>query len=98
MLTYERGVKIVYLECNMRQRFDERMERRTGFETHPLYSVGARREAGDIQAEVLEVGLAGVRNDRGDAEMVIPPAPPGDDIGWLVASAEASGCLRVVWG
>src|SRR5213594_1841539 len=65
------------------------MKRRAGLETHPLYSVGACREAGDIQAELLEVGLAGPRDFRGDAEMVIPPAPPGDDIGWFVALTEA---------
>jgi len=30
--------------------------------------------------------------------MVIPPAAPGDDIGWFVALTEAGGCLSVVWG
>jgi hypothetical protein len=74
------------------------MKRRTGLETHPLYSKGARLEAGDIQAELLEVGLAGPRDVRRDAEMVISPAPPGDDIGWFVALTEASACLRMVWG
>jgi len=51
-----------------------------------------------MQAEPLEVGLAGPRDVRGDAEMVIPPAAPGDDIGWFVALTEAGGCLSVVWG
>src|SRR5438874_7987279 len=74
------------------------MKRRTGLETHPLNSVGTCREAGDIEAVPLEVGLAGPRGVRGDAEMVIAPAPSGDDVGWFVALTEAGGCLRVVWG
>ena len=98
MLTDQRGIQVVYLECHMWQGLDEGMQRRTGLETHPLYSVGACREAGDIQAELLEVGLAGPGDVRGDAEMVIPPAPPGDDLGWFVALTEAEGCLWVVWG
>ena len=51
-----------------------------------------------MQAVLLEVGLVSARDVRGDAETVIPPAAPGDDIGWFVALTEAGGSLGVVWG
>ena|SRR5579862_419217 len=94
----DRGVEVVHFECNMWQRFDEGMQRGIGLEAHPLYSAGACREAGDVQAELLEVRLVGSRLARGNAEVVVPPAAPGDDIGRLVALAAAGGNLRAVGG
>ncbi len=72
------------------------MERRALLETHPLDSVRARRKAGDIRTVPLEEDLVGARDGRWNADVVIPPAPLGDDVGRLVASTEAGSLLGVV--
>jgi hypothetical protein len=62
VLTLESGLEVVHFEGDMRHSFDELVQGTVFLESHPLHAIRAGAEPGNVQAELFEIRLSGVRD------------------------------------
>src|SRR5690242_16454718 len=72
-LALNRGLKIVYFKGDVRDGLDQGVDRAIGLEAHPLNAARTRLKCGDVHLEFFQIILAGPRNIRRDADVVISP-------------------------
>ena len=78
MSPHESGIKVVDLEGDVRNGLDEFVERAVLVESHPLHSVRACAEAGNVQAKLFKRRLSGARDAGWNADVVVAPSKFGD--------------------
>lgn len=97
-LTFESGVEIVHLKGDMWNIANEFMKGTVVLEPHPLDTVRAGGEAGDVETKRFQIRLGVVHDAGGDSNVVETPSELCDHGRWFVVEPPSEAKTLKVLG